>query len=136
VNAGGRKMFVAGATATPRRTSMVTGTATVKAAIMRGETLISTVCAARQLPSGKEGKALSPATVFKWIRHGVLATTGERVRLEGVRIGRGWYTSAEAIGRFTRALAGDDQEAREPAEATPTPLGASEAARRLEALGA
>jgi hypothetical protein len=44
----------------------------------------------------------APHTLARWIQQGLLVA-GRRVKLEGVRIGRRWFTSHEAIARFIEA---------------------------------
>lgn len=66
---------------------------------LQSEDLIPLRAAARELPSGRPGKSVHAATVFRWIAKG---TRG--VRLEACRVGGTWYTSREALRRFSAAL--------------------------------
>src|SRR5438132_94236 len=56
--------------------------------------------AARRFPPFREGKAVVPSTVFRWIVDGVRLPDGRRLRLEAARLGGRWLTSGPAIERF------------------------------------
>jgi hypothetical protein len=43
----------------------------------------------------------SPATFWRWRTQGVLSR-GRRVRLQAVKIGESWYTTARAFQKFVR----------------------------------
>lgn len=49
-----------------------------------------------------------PTCLWRWARHGVLARTGERVRLRHIRIGSRVFTSAAWLDEFFSALAAAD----------------------------
>jgi hypothetical protein len=66
------------------------------------ETLISLPQAARMLPAFRGNGRTSPTTLWRWISAGVRLPTGERLRLEGIRIGGRWLTTVEAITRFAK----------------------------------
>ncbi|MCH8823739.1 MAG: DUF1580 domain-containing protein [Planctomycetes bacterium] len=55
-------------------------------------------------------KKLHPSAIWRWCRKGIrtAGAGGTRVRLEHVRLGGRIYTSAEAISRFSQAVADDD----------------------------
>jgi len=53
---------------------------------------------------GADGKPVHPSTVHRWVRKGILAPDGSRVRLEVRYIGRTPMTSHAAIDRFFDAL--------------------------------
>ena len=61
--------------------------------------------AAKQSP-----KAVNPSAPWRWMRRGVLARNGERVYLEGVRVGGKLFTSEPAMQRFFAAVAEADAE--------------------------
>ena len=67
------------------------------------ETLMGVAEAARKVPSPRPGRRVCPATVTRWITGGIHVGDGRRVRLEAVKVGGSWVTSAEAIGRFIAA---------------------------------
>ena len=69
-----------------------------------GETVLSLGEAAALLPAGRKGERCHLSTLLRWIQRGARGPTGERVYLEGVRLGGRWLTSREAIGRFVAAL--------------------------------
>ncbi len=59
--------------------------------------------AARVVPS-----SVSPNCVWRWCRRGVLARTGERIKLQHVRIGGKLFTKAKWIEEFGERLAEAD----------------------------
>src|SRR5690242_17769297 len=72
------------------------------------ETALSLSAAARRLPSFRAGKAVSPATVWRWICAGTRRRDGTIVHLEGIRLGSRWLTSVQALQRFAQALTAAD----------------------------
>jgi hypothetical protein len=86
---------------------------------LMAETLISVSEAARSIPAHRGTGRCNPATVWRWITEGVRSTSGERVRLESVRIGGRFVTSREALDRFIQRLSADAGVAA-PAPRTPT----------------
>jgi Protein of unknown function (DUF1580) len=73
-------------------------------ASLTSETLLSLTQAARRLPPGRRGRPVSISCVLRWLLDGVPGPDGRRIRLEAVRLGGRWVTSAEAIQRFAEAL--------------------------------
>lgn len=70
---------------------------------------------------------VSPNCVWRWCRRGVVARSGERVRLEHVRVGGKIYSSARWLEEFGLRLAEADvayfdlnEKATEPSMAAPT----------------
>lgn len=61
--------------------------------LARGEFLITVSQAAHKY-------GVNPVTVVRWIQGGCSSKAGHRVKLEGVRLGYKWSTSAEAMVRF------------------------------------
>jgi hypothetical protein len=59
--------------------------------------------AARRFPPARADRPCHPATVTRWMLHGVRTRDGRTVRLEGVRCGGRWVTSEAAIERFLLA---------------------------------
>ncbi len=68
------------------------------------ETMLSLPQAARRLPPGRGGRPVTLSCVLRWIFDGAPGPTGQRVRLEAVRIGGRWVTSEEALARFAARL--------------------------------
>jgi hypothetical protein len=68
------------------------------------ESTISLTQAARLLPPGRRGRPASLSCLLRWVLVGARAPSGERVRLEAVRLGGRWLTSREALQRFAEAL--------------------------------
>jgi hypothetical protein len=103
---------------------------------LQTEATLSLAAAARMIPSGRRGRPCNLSTIFRWIIDGVRLPSGEVVRLEAVRLGGRWLTSAEAIQRFA------DRHTPEPGEKplptrTPNTRGkaATKAGKELERAG-
>jgi Protein of unknown function (DUF1580) len=82
---------------------------------------------ARRLPSIRGGRAVNPATIWRWAAHGVRGT-----KLETVKIGGTTCTSLEALRRFFARL--DDKSD----SFVPTPtrdVRAEQVSAELEAIG-
>ena len=58
--------------------------------------------AAKMLPRHRLDRPVSPSTLFRWVRAGVVVEGGERVRLEAVRVSGRWLTSRAALARFLK----------------------------------
>lgn len=56
------------------------------------------------LPMVRRVPRLHPSTIQRWIHRGVLGPAGSRVKLEALRLGGRWYTSVEALQRFSSQL--------------------------------
>lgn len=73
------------------------------------------------IPRNDDGSPVSPATVHRWIRKGLLGRDGQRIKLNVMYRGRKPYTTPEAIRMFFQRIA----ESREAATSEPetiTPL--------------
>ena len=46
----------------------------------------------------------NPSTVFRWVQKGLPSGYGVRVRLEAIKRGKKWLTTAAAVARFFAAL--------------------------------
>jgi hypothetical protein len=68
------------------------------------EKLIGLLTAAKRLPPGRGGRPVSVSCVLRWITHGVPGPDGQRIKLEGVRVGGRWLTSEEALARWAERL--------------------------------
>jgi hypothetical protein len=108
------------------------------------ETLLSFSQAARRFPPFREGRGVSPSTIWRWHRTGVRLADGRRVRLDAIRCGGRWLTSVEAVQRFIEAQTPDDPEppagVAVPLSPTPRPptrreRAADRAGRELSRLG-
>jgi hypothetical protein len=64
------------------------------------ETLVSFAQAARRLPPFRGDKPVNPATLYRWATSGVKLPDGSALKLEAVRLGGRFLTSAEALQRF------------------------------------
>lgn len=71
------------------------------------EKLIRLHDAARLCGPGRHGGPVHLATIWRWILTGAKAPSGNRVRLEAVRVGGAWKTTAEALQRFFVQLTPD-----------------------------
>jgi hypothetical protein len=95
----------------------------------QNETTLSLSQAAKQIPPSRNGKPTHVSTILRWILKGV-----KGVRLEGVRLGGRWVTSAEALQRFSEKLTAT--KVPQVAEKTPQPRRAAELAEEeLDRLG-
>src|SRR5437867_12449235 len=85
---------------------------------------------------GRGGRPIHESTILRWILRGLPGPDGERVRLEGLRIGGHWITSREALQRFAEALTPDLGAGLQLPRSSEARRRSSEAAgRRLEKLG-
>lgn len=70
---------------------------------------------------------VNPSAPWRWMRRGILGRNGERIYLEGVRVGGKLMTSQPAMERFFAAVAAADAEhfrserPAKPAYSKPTP---------------
>src|SRR5262249_14589463 len=101
------------------------------------ESTITLVQAAAMLPPGRNGARPTLGCLVRWILCGAKSPTGERVRLEAVRVGARWITSREALNRFAQRLTPQlDGEAPAAPRTSGERRKASErAARELEQMG-
>jgi hypothetical protein len=87
-------------------------------AITFSETLISLAQAAKKIPSTRtNGCKLHPATLTRWINFGVRTKSGNRIKLEAVKVGAGFVTSEQAVDRFLEAIS-EDQSSQQESEDT------------------
>jgi hypothetical protein len=102
-----------------------------------GETLLGLCEAARRLPPGRGGRPVSFSCVLRWITSGVPGPDGQRIKLEGVRVGGRWLTSEEALARWADRLTPHDNSEPPPAPRTSTQRqkAAERAAKELEKVG-
>jgi hypothetical protein len=93
--------------------------------------------AAKKFPSFREDKPVAPSTVFRWIASGVRLPDGSRVRLEAVRLGGRWLTSAPAIERFIVRQTPSLETTSAPMPRTPRQRAkaAERAGRELDRIG-
>ena len=79
------------------------------------ETIVDFPAACRHpaLRNSRTGKASSLASLYRFIQRGARSVSGERVKLETIRLPAGMRTSTEAVERFIRAL--NDPDAMPPA---------------------
>jgi hypothetical protein len=103
------------------------------------ETLISLAAAARCMPAGRNGSPCSLGCVLRWVLRGARSPSGQRVRLEALRLGGRWITSREAIQRFgerlTPPLDIGDTSVSPPCTPTQRHRASERAAKELEKLG-
>jgi hypothetical protein len=68
------------------------------------ETPIPLATAAKLVPPARKGRRTHLSTLSRWILRGCRGPDGALVRLEGLRLGNRWMTTAAALQRFTQAL--------------------------------
>jgi hypothetical protein len=84
--------------------------------------------AARRLPRMRNGRPVSPATLWRWASHGLRG-----VRLETVRVGGTTCTSLEALRRFFERIGSNVGDP--PITAQPSTQRAEAAAAELNRIG-
>jgi hypothetical protein len=102
------------------------------------ENVLSLTEAAKIPPPARGGKKCHISTLLRWILKGAKSPTGERVRLEGVRLGERWVTSREALQRFVERLTPQLDEVEDrPVPTTPRQrqLASERAAAELDRIG-
>ncbi len=72
---------------------------------LNSQQTLSLTEASRTLLPKSGGRPMSPATLHRWVRDGVLAGDGTRVRLSAVRVGRAFVTTEPAVRSFLNELA-------------------------------
>ena len=88
---------------------------------VNSETLLTVRQVARRIP-GRSGKPINISAIYRWIQRGV-----DGKRLEAVRIGGRFYTSVEALERFSEPAGSSEAQ---PAERTSARASAAEAELR------
>src|SRR5579864_3422471 len=68
------------------------------------ESALSLRDVAKLIPPARLGKPVSFQCVLRWVLDGSLSPSGERVKLEAIRLGSRWITSREALQRFAERL--------------------------------
>ena len=63
--------------------------------------------AAKLVPSYREGRPTHVSRLMRWIVNGVRADDGRVFKLEAMRLGGQWITSAAALQRFAEAMTHD-----------------------------
>jgi len=93
--------------------------------------------AATLLPSYKDGKPSHPSKIIRLITQGTRLPDGTTERLEALRIGNQWITTAEAIGSYGERVA--SARVGQPLVASSTPTlrraAAERADRELASIG-
>ena len=103
---------------------------------IRNETLLTLSQAARLLPPSRQGKPVTLSCILRWVLDGVRSPSGEKIRLEAIRLGPKWVTSQEAIQRFAdRQTPTLDDRAPEVRTPTQRQRASDRAAKELERLG-
>jgi len=101
------------------------------------ESVISLSQAADLLPPGRGGARPTLSCMLRWILKGARSPSGQRVHLEGLRVGGRWITSREALQRFAEALTPqlNGTQAPPPRSDSKRRQASERAARELERLG-
>ncbi len=74
---------------------------------IQNETVVSLTEASKHLPRRRAGKRPHPATLYRWVQHGVRG-----VKLEAIQVGGTLCTSLQALQRFCEACT--DPSSRPP----------------------
>jgi hypothetical protein len=101
------------------------------------ESVLSLEQAADILPPGRGGARPTLSCILRWILKGAKSPSGERVRLEGIRVGGRWITSREALQRFAERLTPqlDGSQTPTPRSSSRRQQASERAARELEKMG-
>jgi hypothetical protein len=100
------------------------------------ESILSLRDAAKLIPPARQGRPVSFQCILRWALEGAKAPSGERVKLEAVRLGGRWLTSREALQRFAEALTPrSDSPTSPPRTLRQRRRAAERAERELEKLG-
>jgi hypothetical protein len=103
---------------------------------LQNEQLLGLAEIANLLPPGRRRRPVVASTILRWVIHGVKLASGEVVRLEAVRLGGRWLSSAEALARFAAAQTPTLGDARPTPRPPASRRRASERAdRKLAAIG-
>lgn len=104
---------------------------------LTNEQAISLEEAAKLIPPSRGARRTQFSTLLRWITKGVRSPSGDVVRLDAIRVGGRWVTSAQAVQRFGEALTPRLDGDRPPAPRTPDRRrrAAERAGRQLEKLG-
>lgn len=99
------------------------------------ESTLSLTQAATLLPPGRRGRRPTMSCILRWVIDGVKTPHGV-IRLEAVRLGGRWLTSAEALQRFAERQTPRLECAATPVQATAGRRRATERAEKeLDRIG-
>jgi hypothetical protein len=98
---------------------------------------IPLAAACKLVPPGRNGERTHISTLVRWITKGVRSGAGQFVRLDALRLGSRWVTSAAALQRFAEALTPDLSHEPVPVPRSPgrRERETARAAARLSAAG-
>src|SRR4051794_23630272 len=71
---------------------------------LNSEPALTLAQAAKLVPSYRAGRATHVSRLVRWIVNGVRAVDGRIIKLEAMRLGGQWVTSAAALHRFAEAM--------------------------------
>ena len=100
---------------------------------LSGERLLPFAVAAREVPS-RTGRPVNALTIWRWSAVGVKTPRG-RIKLEAIRCGATWFTSAEAVARFIETLSGRSELVALPRTPARRATAAERAGKLLKAAG-
>ena len=78
--------------------------------MITNERLLDCTEARNHIPRRRGAARIHPSTVHRWMRRGIRARSGHRIRLECLRVGSRLLTSEEALTRFFEEVAKADAE--------------------------
>ena len=91
--------------------------------------------AAKLVPSYRAGRATHVSRLARWIVNGVRSDDGRVVKLEAMRLGGQWVTSAAALQRFAEAMTPVQMPVVPAQTAGSRRRSAERASQELDALG-
>lgn len=103
---------------------------------LTSESALTLSQAAKLVPSYRAGRPTHVSRLVRWITNGVRTDDGRLVKLEALRLGGQWVTSALAIQRFAEAMTPSEADIHSPSQNTASRRKAAErASRELDAIG-
>jgi hypothetical protein len=104
---------------------------------LQAEHLVNLAEAARLIPPARRGKRTHLSTILRWIIEGARTPIGDRVQLEGIRLGGRWMTSREALQRFGERLTPKlhTEQTQAPRSPTKRQRASERAAQTLDRIG-
>ncbi len=91
--------------------------------------------AAKLVPSYRVGRPTHVSRLVRWIVNGVRADDGRLIKLEAMRLGGQWVTSAAALQRFAEAMTPAQRPLAPLQTAISRRKSAEQASRALDAIG-
>src|SRR5918997_7046189 len=102
---------------------------------LTSESALTLSQAAKLVPSYRAGRPTHVSRLVRWIVNGVRTDDGRVVKLEALRLGGQWVTSAAALQRFAEAMTSGQGPVVPAQTAGSRRKSAEQASRALDAIG-